>query len=706
MREGQPIGLTEEIMAKTGVRLEGGAEGAPERITLENDRLTATLHRVRETYHLASLKAGGEYELLAEPSPLLFCYDGKEHLAVPLPGVVVEEETPEEARLRLAMNREGLAIELTLSLRTGRPFLEVEATCVSARDWQGLIYFSCLPAPGFTPTAYPWIAGKTLQAEGFAYANCMGVPLLTGDPRGHDGHVLALGFPLSVNYRDLFFHADTQTRRMVAGIGEGISRPAAPPPDDEPDEAPAPAPKRGLFKWIRREREPEPPPPLPPLSLSIPYRAGVAYRLPLHVWALTGQYRNLAGEWIKGTGFVFDNPEIRSVPESLAMTLAFLKDGAPFIDGKGYPMRCARYTRAPGQGIGGHIHLYGNAALAAALYRCWIRYREEWMYERAITIADFIVESRRPNGRVPELMDPNSGQWARLGDGTHYEGVGLCIDALLRLYQLRRDAEHKDDIRLKRTATRFLDLALEQRRRRIDRERRRGKRRHDQETGFPYSGADVSESTNVNMLIILERVRQLTHDRRIEHVRADAEKWVLHNVIHDMSWRGGDPIHRGLETRSLLRFLEYAVLRCEATKGKRYLEIAESLASFFMLTLVPKDLEWCAGRTKGLQIANAEWRALTTFYADHVTPVPALHRLGKLCNDRFYAQLADYLVHVAMVAQCDEKGVPGYGGWMPAVNSPDGNAFPLNGLPYDGELCVTSIVPAVLETYLYLTEKK
>ena len=32
------------------------------------------------------------------------------------------------------------------------------------------------------------------------------------------------------------------------------------------------------------------------------------------------------------------------------------------------------------------------------------------------------------------------------GDGTHYEGVGLCIDALLRLYQLRRDAEHKDDI--------------------------------------------------------------------------------------------------------------------------------------------------------------------------------------------------------------------------------------------------------------------
>ena len=55
MREGQPNGLTEEIMAKTGVRLEGGAEGAPERITLENDRLTATLHRVRETYHLASL---------------------------------------------------------------------------------------------------------------------------------------------------------------------------------------------------------------------------------------------------------------------------------------------------------------------------------------------------------------------------------------------------------------------------------------------------------------------------------------------------------------------------------------------------------------------------------------------------------------------------------------------------------------------------
>ena len=58
MREGQPIGLTEEIMAKTGVRLEGGAEGAPERITLENDRLTATLHRVGETYPPGQLEGG------------------------------------------------------------------------------------------------------------------------------------------------------------------------------------------------------------------------------------------------------------------------------------------------------------------------------------------------------------------------------------------------------------------------------------------------------------------------------------------------------------------------------------------------------------------------------------------------------------------------------------------------------------------------
>ena len=199
----------------------------------------------------------------------------------------------------------------------------------------------------------------------------------------------------------------------------------------------------------------------------------------------------------------------------------------------------------------------------------------------------------------------------RLGDGTHYEGVGLCIDALLRLYQLRRDAEHKDDIRLKRTATRFLDLALEQRRRRIDRERRRGKRRHDQETGFPYSGADVSESTNVNMLIILERVRQLTHDRRIEHVRADAEKWVLHNVIHDMSWRGGDPIHRAKRARCCATWVCRSTLRSH--QGKRYLEIAESLASFSCSRWCPKT-RWCAGRTKGLQIANASG-ALTTFYA-------------------------------------------------------------------------------------------
>jgi hypothetical protein len=130
--------------------------------------------------------------------------------------------------------------------------------------------------------------------------------------------------------------------------------------------------------------------------------------------------------------------------------------------------------------------------------------------------------------------------------------------------------------------------------------------------------------------------------------------------------------------------------------------MAEMLASYFFLTLVPKDLEWCAGPTRGLSIANADWRALTVAYEGCVAPTLALRRLGKLTNDRFYAHLGDHLVRAAMAAQCDEKGVPGYGGWLPALNSPDANAFVLNGLPDDGELAVTSVVPAVLETYLGL----
>ena len=142
-------------MAKTSVRLEGGREGAPDTIALENDRLSAMLRRAGGTHQLASLRAGGEYELLAEPSPLLSCYDGKEHLPVPFEEVALEQNGSGVARLRFAAQREGLQIGLVLSLAPGRPCLEIEATCQSAQDWQGLLYLSCVAQNGFVPVAYP-----------------------------------------------------------------------------------------------------------------------------------------------------------------------------------------------------------------------------------------------------------------------------------------------------------------------------------------------------------------------------------------------------------------------------------------------------------------------------------------------------------------------------------------------------------------------
>ncbi|HEX2999197.1 MAG TPA: hypothetical protein VHR86_03050 [Armatimonadota bacterium] len=689
-------------MAKTSVRLEGGRGGEPDTIHLKNDRLAATLQRLEGSYHLTSLSAGGEYELLAKPSPLLSYYDGKEHHTVPFTAVAVEEEGSDTVRLCFTAQVETLHITLNLSLNGCLPFLELDADCQTSAAWQGLVYFSCFTKSDFIPTAYPWIAGTTVTDRGFVYGRCMGAPLLLGDPRGFEGHSLAAGFPLSTDYRDLFFHYDPSQCRITAGIGaDGVPAPAAPPePAAEETEEP-----HGLLRWLLAPAESEETEETEPsLDLCVSYRAGVHYHLPLQLWALTGEHRHFVGEWLKRSNFSFDNPQVRPVEESLQMTLQFLKEGAPFLEGAGYPLRSRRDAREPGQGIGGYLHLYGNAALATALYRCWQRFGESWMHDRAIVIADFIVDSTRSSGKIPEAYDPQTGAWCSLGKSTHYDGAGLCIESMLSLYEMRRASERKDDVRLRRTATNFLQMLLDERYQRMEKERRQGKRRHDQETTFPYSGDQQDEAANPNMMIVLEHMRRNTNAHRIEVVRQDAEKWVLHNVVQHMSWRDGDPLLRGMETRSLLRFIEYAIQRRNTTYGKRYQDMAESLTSYFFLTLIPKDLEWMEGRTKGLQIANANRRALTVAYADCVTPVAALHRLGKLCNDRFYAQLGDYLMQVAMLAQCDEDGIPGYGGWVPELFAPDAAAPAIP--PCDGELCVTAITPAGLETYLYLTEKK
>ncbi|MBI3947762.1 MAG: hypothetical protein HY321_17715 [Armatimonadetes bacterium] len=686
-------------MARTSVKREGGREEAPDTITLVNDRLSATLRREGDTYLLSSLCAGGEYELLSAPSPLLFCDDGKEQRSVPLPRVAVAQEDAAGVRLHFPGGEGPLRFEVSLTLATGRPFLDLACTFQSERDWEGVVTLSCLPHKGFLPAAYPWIAGEVVTDRGFAHANAMGVPLLMGDPRRADDHVLALGFPLSECYRDLFFHYDPETRRVSAGCGEGRSRPGFVRPAGEAaaDE------RRGWRRLLGRAEPPEAAAPPEGSRLSIPYRAGRTYRLPVQIWAVVGRYRNLAGEWMKATGFTFDYPTIRPPEEALAMTLEFLERGAPFIAGKGYPIRARRYERAPGSGDGGALHLYGNMALACALYRCWVRFRQDWMRERALAITDFVIGAQRRDGHIPELWDPRSDDFGTLGEGFHYDGAGFCTDALVRLYLERREAERVDDVRLRRAAGDALGLYLRVRKSRMDYERRRGKRRHDEEMSFPYSGADRTEAANVNILIVLERFRQLTEDRRYEIVREDAEKWLLHHVYHQMSWRDGDPLRRGLEVRSLVRAIEYCVMRYQATQGKRYQEMAEMLAPALFFALVPKDLEWCAGRTRGLLLANGEWRGLAAPLSDCVAPITALQRLGKLANDRFYAQLGDYLARVAPAAQCDERGVPGYGGWLPAVNAPDAHPFPLNGHACDGEVCVTSIVPAILEALLYVT---
>ncbi|MDH7568060.1 MAG: hypothetical protein QHJ73_00555 [Armatimonadota bacterium] len=687
-------------MARTNARFEGGAAGVPATIYLENDRLAATLKRNNGTYELVSLRAGGERELLARPSPLVCCYEKKERRPAPLDRVLVERQEPGAVSLRFLSERSSVRFDVTLTLNQGRPFLELDCAFQPEGDWEGWVCVSCFATADFVPVAYPWIAGDTVTDRGVARAECMGAPLLFGDPRALERHVLALGFPLSVPYRDLLFHYDARTRQLSAGHGGERQ--------DQAGSASAAEEKRhrrSLLGWLfvsgpeeaDRDEEEEA---WEPKAF---YRGGRTYHLPVHLWALVGEYRNLANEWIRGNSFTFDKLEIRSPADALQLTLRYLREGAPFFPKEGYPMRGKVDAVAPGSGDGACIHLYGSAALATALYACWMRFKEEWMRERALTMANFVVSCQLGDGLIPELYEPRRQRFGSLGDDFHYDGAGLCLESLLRLYELRREAEAQDDVSLLHAVLKAADAFLLERKLRRDRERRRGTRRHDQETAFPYSASDTTESANVNLLIVMERLRQLTNERRYEEAREDGEKWVLHNVYHHMSWRGGSPLYRGLEVFSALRFIEYCLLRHERTLAKRYQEMAEILSSFVFLTLVPKDLEWCSGRTKGMVIANGEWRALTTAFQDGVTPVPELQRLGKVCNDRCHPQLAEYLARTALFSQCDEEHLPGYGGWFPTANCPDGSAFPLNGSAFPGELSITGIVPAVLETYLYLT---
>ena len=295
---------------------------------------------------------------------------------MPFPGVAVEEETPEEVRLRLAMNREGWPSNSRSRSRLVGLFWRWRQRASLPETGR---VFSTSPACRPPVSSRRPIRGsreRFFQAEGFAYANCMGVPLLAGDPRGHDGHVLALGFPLSVNYRDLFFHTDTETRRITAGIGEGISRPAATPAEEKAEDAPATPPKRGLPMDPARARSPSRLPAAAPLA-SLPYRAGVVPAAPARL-GVEGQYRNLAGEWMKSTGLSSTIPKFARCLIRWQCTLGVSEGRGALHRWQRLPDELRALHSRSWPGYRGHPPLW-ERRVATALYRCWIRYREEWI---------------------------------------------------------------------------------------------------------------------------------------------------------------------------------------------------------------------------------------------------------------------------------------------------------------------------------------
>jgi hypothetical protein len=356
------------------------------------------------------------------------------------------------------------------------------------------------------------------------------------------------------------------------------------------------------------------------------------------------------------SGFDVSTPIRRTLDDALTSLYTMYEKTTGYVSLPPYKNKAYHHQVVPSTGgppptgYGAWINIGINVQLGYQLYRYWqANPTATWARERALNTAGFYMEVQKEDGSVPSLWAPKEKEFRSYHKINNETGYIYCMDrqavgaySLYRLYLARKESEKKTDEALKLSALKAMDYIVD-------------KIQKDGVLGRNYNAEgkyDMVPAPN-EALIALDYFYAQTGDKKYDQAREVLEKYtyehhVFKNHWFDWSsdwggWDGEGEPPWDIDGLNSLSFATYAVYRHMRTGDPKYIEWAETVASWNWLITIPVQFPGFTHVTKGLTREQDHYLTYdipfrTTMFND------CYPYLSKVTGDRFFIDFYKMLI--------------------------------------------------------------
>lgn len=335
-------------------------------------------------------------------------------------------------------------------------------------------------------------------------------------------------------------------------------------------------------------------------------------RLHMVISTAGSQYECVKGYRLR-SGYDISSPIRRNLDDALVKVYNMYEKTTGYVPlppykNKAYHHQVKPSTGGPpASGYGAWINIGINVQLGYQLYSYWQANPEAtWARDRALNMAGFFMEVQKPDGSVPSLWDPKEKifrSYSKLNTQTGYiytvDRQAAGAYSLYRLYLARKESEKKSDETMRQSAIKAMDDIVE-------------KIQKDGVLGRNYNSEgkyDMVPAPN-EALIALDYFYAVTGDKKYDQAREVLEKYTFENHVftnHWFDWSSdwggwdgeGEPPW-DIDGLNSLSFSTYCVYRHMRTGDPKYIEWAETVASWNWLITIPVQFPGFKHVTKGL----------------------------------------------------------------------------------------------------------
>jgi hypothetical protein len=386
------------------------------------------------------------------------------------------------------------------------------------------------------------------------------------------------------------------------------------------------------------------------------------YRLSMVIATAASQYDCVAGYRLQ-SDYDISTPVRRSLDDSIAGVMAMYRDCKGYValppnKNRAYRQQINPQTGMPVEkGYGFHVPIGVNVQLAYQLYRYWQDHRSEtWAQQRAISMADFFVETQDSSGAVPTLWDTQERRFRAYQPKIDKAGYiyatcqqAMGAQSLYRLYLARKRAEGIEVEAWKNSALRAIDDLVKK----VEPNGLLG-RNYDRQG--KYDTACAADWP----LLALDYFATETKQAKYEDARTRLEQWVYETFIRTNHWFGWSsdagwwlsetPPPWNVDALNSFTLATYCTQRYLYTGQPKYLDWAKHIIAYNWLMAVPTQFSEFKHVTKGL-VREQE------FYVTYDLPfrtclwIDGLAQLSALSGDRFFADYYKLMVQTQLAYQ-------------------------------------------------------